>query len=99
MASSRCTVAVAHSGPEGVEAARQFQPDVVLCDLGLPGMDGYQVARELRLHPATAHARLIAISGYGQEEDERRALEAGFDLHLTKPIGIPELQRLLTGSD
>jgi CheY-like chemotaxis protein len=70
-----------------------------LCDLGLPGMDGYQVARELRRHPATAHAHLIAISGYGQEEDERRALEAGFDRHLTKPIDIPELQHLLAGSD
>jgi CheY-like chemotaxis protein len=58
-------------------------------------MDGYQVAAALRRDPATVSVRLIAISGYGQEEDRRRSEEAGFDLHLTKPIDFPELQRLL----
>jgi CheY-like chemotaxis protein len=90
-----CRVAVAYSGPAGVETARQFQPEVVFCDLGLPGLDGYQVAGELRRHPDLAHARLIAISGYGQEEDLRRSREAGFDLHLIKPVDIAEVQRLL----
>lgn len=88
-------VEVAYSGPAGVEAARQFRPEVVLCDLGLPGMDGYAVATELRRDPSTASAGIIAISGYGQEEDRRRSQEAGFDLHLTKPVDPAELQRLL----
>ena len=93
--SSGCTVAVAYSGPEGVTLAPRFRPEVVLCDLGLPGLDGYGVAAALRQDPATARAGLIAVSGYGQEEDQRRAREAGFDRHLIKPISFAELQRLL----
>src|SRR5262249_30291549 len=85
-------VAVAHNGPAGVEAARRFRPDVVLSDLGLPGLDGFAVARALRDDPDTAALRLIALSGYGTEEDRRRCLEAGFDLHLTKPIDLEQLQ-------
>jgi CheY-like chemotaxis protein len=88
-------VTMAHSGPAGVAAARQGRPDVVLCDLGLPEMDGYEVARALRGDAATARTRLIAVSGYGQEEDRRRSEQAGFDLHLTKPVDPIELQRLL----
>jgi signal transduction histidine kinase len=90
------TVAVAWSGSEAVETARQFVPDVVLCDLGLPGMNGYEVAAALRQDPVTAAVRLIAITGYGQEEDKRRASAAGFDLHLTKPVDLDELQGVLT---
>jgi signal transduction histidine kinase len=86
-----------HSGRAGVDAARRWHPDVVVCDLGLPEMDGYQVARELRRDPDTAAARLIALSGYGQEEDRRRSQEAGFDLHITKPADPVALQRLLAG--
>jgi CheY-like chemotaxis protein/two-component sensor histidine kinase len=89
------TVGVAYSGPEAVELARQFQPGVVLCDLGLPGMDGYEVAKALRRDPETQAARLIAVSGYGQEEDVQRSREAGFDLHLTKPIDLERLERIL----
>jgi PAS domain S-box-containing protein len=92
---SGCTVAVAHSGTSALQAARQFRPEVVLCDLGLPGMDGYQVAEQLRQDPTTARARLIAVSGYGQEEDQRRSREAGFDLHLTKPVEFAQIERLL----
>lgn len=88
-------VAVAHTGESGIARARRFRPEVVLCDLGLPQMDGYAVARELRRDPATAGARLIAITGYGQEEDRRRSREAGFDLHLTKPVDPQELPRIL----
>jgi CheY-like chemotaxis protein len=68
---------------------------VVLCDLGLPGVDGYAVAAALRQDPATASVRLIAVSGYGREEDRRRCREAGFDHHLTKPVEPGELERLL----
>jgi CheY-like chemotaxis protein len=90
-------VQLALSGPDGLAAAREFRPEVVLCDLGLPGMDGYAVAAALRRDPATASVRLLAVSGYGQDEDRRRAHEAGFDLHLTKPLDFATLQRLLAG--
>lgn len=90
-----CRVAVAFSGAEAVTTVRQFGPEVVLCDLGLPGLNGYQVAETLRQGPAFSSTRLIAISGYGQEEDRRRSREAGFDLHLTKPVDLTELQRVL----
>jgi PAS domain S-box-containing protein len=88
-------VAVAYSGPEGVSAARQERPDVVLCDIGLPGLNGYGVARALRQDPTTAATRLIAVTGYGSDEDRRLSREAGFDLHLTKPVDPLDLQPLL----
>jgi CheY-like chemotaxis protein len=88
-------VRVANTGPAGVVAAREWRPDVVLCDIGLPGLDGYGVARELRLNPTTARVRLLALTGYGQDEDKRRSREAGFDYHLVKPADPEELQRLL----
>ncbi|HEX5269723.1 MAG TPA: response regulator [Gemmataceae bacterium] len=92
-------VRVAYTGSAGVEAAKEFRPTVVLCDLGLPGgMDGYDVARALRQDPATAPARLIAVSGYGQPEDQAKSREAGFDLHLTKPVDPAALQGLLSAS-
>jgi two-component system CheB/CheR fusion protein len=92
-------VATAHSGTSGLQVAKEWQPDVILCDLGLPEMDGYEVAGRLRRDPALAAARLIAVSGYGQDEDRRRSEAAGFDLHLTKPIDPSELQRLLTDTN
>jgi|GEM_PF-991312 len=89
-------VEIASSGADGVAAARRFHPDVVLCDLGLPGMNGYEVASTLRRDPATAAARLIALTGYGGDEDRRRSHEAGFDIHLTKPVDPDLLRRLLS---
>jgi signal transduction histidine kinase len=88
-------VELASSGKDGVEAARHFHPEIVLCDLGLPGMDGYQVAAALRRDPDTASAKLIAVTGYGRDEDRRKSKEAGFDLHLTKPVDPAQLRRLL----
>jgi len=88
-------VALASSGIDGVAAAREFHPEVVLCDLGLPGMDGFQVASELRRDPTTSSAKLIAVTGYGGDEDRRRSKEAGFDMHLTKPVDPAQLRRLL----
>ena len=89
-------VRIAHDGFQGLEAARRFQPDVVLCDIGLPGgLDGYEVARRMRQDSDLAGVRLIALTGYGQEEDQRRALEAGFDVHLTKPADPVTLERIL----
>ncbi len=88
-------VEIAHSGPIGVDLARRSRPDVVLCDIGLPEMDGYAVARELRADPAGSPAYLVALTGYGRDTDRRRAEEAGFDLHLVKPVGPDVLKRLL----
>ena len=79
-------VRVAYTGQDGVQAAEQWPPDVVLCDIGLPGLDGYGVAAALRDHPATSRAHLIAISAYGSEEARRRSREVGFERHLTKPV-------------
>jgi len=88
-------VALAYTGLEGVEAARSARPDVVICDVGLPGMDGYAVARAIRTNPATAKTRLIAVTGYGDHEDRVRALASGFDTHLVKPADPKELLGLL----
>jgi len=88
-------VALAFTGIEGVEAARSARPDVVICDVGLPGMDGYAVARAIRMNPATAKTRLIAVTGYGEHEDRVRALASGFDTHLVKPADPAVLLGLL----
>jgi CheY-like chemotaxis protein len=89
-------VTVACEGLAGLEAARSLQPQLVLCDIGLPGgMNGYSVAEGLRADPRTRSAYLVAVTGYGQEEDRRKAVAAGFDRHLTKPVGHAELSALL----
>lgn len=88
-------VAVAYSGPEGIDRARAFHPDVVLCDIGLPGMNGYEVARALRSDLELQGACLVALSGYAQPEDLRRAADAGFEHHLAKPPSLEKLERLL----
>jgi signal transduction histidine kinase/ActR/RegA family two-component response regulator len=89
-------VSTASSGPAGLEAARQEKPDVILCDIGLPGMDGFAVAAELHREPATAAIPLIAVSGHGSDVDLQRCREAGFDQHLIKPVDPLALQQMLT---
>jgi CheY-like chemotaxis protein len=86
---------VAYTGPEGLKAATEWVPDLVLCDIGLPGLDGYGVARALRLDPKTHQVRLLALTGYGSDEDRRLSREAGFDEHLTKPVAPQVLQEYL----
>ena len=88
-------VEVAHTGPDGVETARRFRPEVVLCDIGLPGFDGYSVAQRLRQETELSGVCLIALSGYGQEYDKQRAWRAGFDAYLVKPVKLTELESLL----
>jgi two-component system CheB/CheR fusion protein len=85
-------VASAEDGEKGLAAAREFRPDVVLSDIGLPNMDGYEFARHIRQDPELACTYLIATTGYGQAEDQRRAVEAGFNAFLTKPVGLEDLQ-------
>jgi PAS domain S-box-containing protein len=87
----------AHGGLEGLRVAFEFEPDVVLLDLGMPGMNGLDVARELRKQPIGASAYLVAVTGWGQATDRERTREAGFDLHLTKPVDREELEHVLNG--
>ena len=88
-------VRTAHDSEAALALARGFHPRVVFCDLGLPVMDGYEVARQLRRFPETRDALLVALTGYGQEEDKQQSRNAGFHLHLVKPVGPEMLQELL----
>lgn len=90
-------VAVAYNGPEGLAKAHEFQPDVVLCDIGLPGMDGCEVARRLRTDRALDRTCLVALSGYSLPEEVKRAADAGFQHHLAKPATVQQIERLLAG--
>jgi signal transduction histidine kinase/CheY-like chemotaxis protein len=89
-------VALAHSGRHALECVDTYRPDVVLLDIGMPGMDGYEVARRIRANPENRHISLIALTGWGQDEDRRRSVAAGFDHHLVKPADIEQLRQLLT---
>jgi two-component system CheB/CheR fusion protein len=89
-------VQVAHDGPTALTMAVSSLPEVVVLDIGLPGLDGYQVAARLRQYDGTKHSVLIALTGYGQEGDKVRSKQAGFDYHLVKPAEPEQLQDLLT---
>lgn len=82
-------------GPSGLKAVNEFQPDLVLLDIGLPGMDGYEVAKILRRDPCNDHLLLVALTGYGQPEDRRRSKDLGFDEHLVKPLAMDNVRQLL----
>lgn len=84
-------------GVEGIGGALSTKPEVVIIDIGLPELDGYQVARQIRASKPGDGMTLIALSGYGQPEDKRRAQQAGFDAHLVKPVTPEALQRVLAG--
>jgi two-component system CheB/CheR fusion protein len=87
----------AENGPQGLALIDEFRPDVAILDLGLPGMDGFEVARRLRADPKHAGLLLIALTGYGQPSERARGQEAGFDEHLVKPVNLAELTRLFPG--
>jgi len=87
-----------YSASAALKRAASFAPEIVLLDLGLPEMDGYEVARRLRQRPAFVGVRIVALTGYGQSEDLRRSREVGFDDHLTKPVDFAALERVLAGS-
>ncbi|MEZ0223315.1 MAG: response regulator [Alphaproteobacteria bacterium] len=89
-------VRTAHTGADGLEAAREFMPQVILCDIGLPGVDGYQVARTMRKDQGFGTPFIVALTGYGRDQDRRQAQEAGFDMHLTKPIDMNSLREALS---
>jgi CheY-like chemotaxis protein len=93
-----CQVEVAYDGSETLELASSFKPDVVLLDIGLPGMDGYEVARKLREMPEMKEIVLVAVTGYGRDDDRIRTRDAGFQFHLTKPINHQSLRSLLANA-
>ena len=86
---------VAYDGPSGIALAREFRPEVVVCDIGLPGMDGYEVARAMRADDALRGTYLVALSGYARLGDRERSAKAGFDRHLAKPLSTEEFERVL----
>jgi CheY-like chemotaxis protein/anti-sigma regulatory factor (Ser/Thr protein kinase) len=85
----------AHTGPEGLTAAAEFRPDVIFLDIGMPGMSGFEVARTLREDAAFEDTTLVALTGWGSEEDRKRSKDAGFDEHVTKPIDADDVKRIL----
>ena len=89
------TVATANDGPQALDRARRLRPDVVLLDIGLPEMDGYEVAKRMRDELGLGDALLVALTGYGEDRHRRSAREAGFDQHVTKPVDAARLEELL----
>ena len=89
---------VLHDGRDALTVALSHAPDLILLDIGLPGMDGYEVARRLRATRETEKIRLIACTGYGREDDVRRINDAGFDGYLVKPVSAAQLEQVLTGA-
>jgi CheY-like chemotaxis protein len=94
-------IAIAHSGEDGLQMVPKLRPGLVLCDIGLPKMDGYQVARAFRADSALERTpmRLVALTGYGQPEDFQLTADAGFDLHLVKPPAPERLEEILRNID
>ncbi|HEY5243689.1 MAG TPA: ATP-binding protein, partial [Polyangiaceae bacterium] len=90
-----CEVAIAHDGVEAVQTAQTFRPDIAILDIGMPLLDGYAAARRIRAESAGRRLKLVAVTGWGKEEDRQRAREAGFDEHLVKPADIDKLEMLL----
>jgi CheY-like chemotaxis protein len=88
-------VIAVYDGVEAVKATRAFRPDVVLLDIGMPRLDGYAAAREIRRDAAARDTKIVALTGWGQDDDRRRAMDAGFDAHLVKPAELDALRRLL----
>ena len=86
----------AADGFQGLATAVAARPDIALVDIGLPGIDGYEVARRMRANPDTHHIKLIALTGYGLADDQRRVMDAGFDMHLVKPVDVDQLLRAIS---
>jgi CheY-like chemotaxis protein len=90
-------VEAVHDGLQAVEAAARSRPDAILLDIGMPGLNGYEAARRIREQPWGATLQLIALTGWGAADDRRKSQEAGFDVHLVKPVDYEELVRVLAG--
>ena len=90
-------IRTAYDGLEAVQATEDFRPELVLLDIGLPKLNGYEVARRIRQQPWGQEVIIVALTGWGQDEDRRRSHEAGFDLHIVKPVETAALESLLAG--
>ena len=88
----------AQDGPAALSLVAEFQPEIILLDIGLPGMDGYEVARQIRALPAGRSALIVAVTGYGRSSDRLQSQEAGFDHHLVKPVQPEVLQELIAAA-
>ncbi len=88
-------IRTAHDGPSAVKIAMEYIPDVVLLDIGLPGLNGYEVAKQIRNQPSLKNIVLVALTGYGQEPDRQASMEAGFNHHLIKPARLEQVQKIL----
>ena len=88
-------VRAVHDGPSALEAAREYHPNLILLDIGLPGMNGFEVAKKVREELELGNVVLVAMTGYGQESDKQRSQEAGFDHHLVKPADFSTVQQIL----
>jgi CheY-like chemotaxis protein len=89
------TVKMALDGPSAIELAKSFHPDIVLCEIGMPEMNGYEVCKAMHREPILQNTTFIALSGWGQKEHRERSKEAGFDYHLVKPLNIEALKNIL----
>jgi len=94
-----CVVHVAHDSAEALHQAAHVTPDIALLDIGMPVMDGYELARRLRELPAWSDVRLVALTGYGHDADRRRSIDAGFQLHLVKPIDAATVAKVVRQAD
>ncbi len=92
-----CNVATAYDGFEAVQAVEDTMPDMIVMDLGMPCMDGYEAARRIRGKPGSQGVLMIALTGWGQSDARQRTIEAGFDHHLIKPVNFDEIKRLASG--
>jgi CheY-like chemotaxis protein len=92
------SVRIAHDATSGLQALDDTAPDVVFLDIGMPSIDGYETCRQMRRRPSNKAMVIIAVTGWGQPQDKQRALDAGFDAHLTKPVELEALAGILTGS-
>lgn len=88
-------VLTAHDGPTAVRIANEMLPDAILLDIGLPGLNGYEVAKRIRLNPELNNVVLVALTGYGQEEDRQTSMQAGFNFHLVKPASFQQVKQIL----
>lgn len=91
-------VQTANDGRQALDAVASFRPEIVFCDIGLPTIDGYEVARRVRQQPDLNGIKLIALTGWGQDQDKQRTREAGFDHHLVKPVAVKTLRDLLAAA-
>jgi CheY-like chemotaxis protein len=88
-------VQTAHDGPTAIKVALKYLPDVVLLDIGLPGLNGYEVAKQIRMQPTLKNVVLVALTGYGQESDRQASMDAGFNHHLIKPARLAQVWQIL----